>query len=319
MVVFAVAHRAQPVDGLAAIFGRAPASLFQRGNERFAPHLVRVAGDEFADAKLVGGHPEMPVRNALGDPQPARAFGRRCHFHHPGFLRVGHRQGLARAVIAVGFNQLAHKLDGFARRARAFQRHAGKLGRIEQALARLGAIADEGAVRAFAEHQPVLVHDAVGAIQIGIGMRHLRNVADGNAGFFVGMGIAGRALRVDHARQLESIELRQIANGRSGSMYRTLTAFRPVARGHIDDGLVVQVVVIGMADHHAAIGAGAGGDDGSGAGARLRCGGQQGKRQHKRAQQSAAAQEKGRRQCVHGVSPDSQIRAPQTPGAHGAV
>ena len=266
MVIFTIAHGGQPVQRLGGVLGAAHVVLVYRGKQGFAVHLVGVAGRDVADAKFVGRHKKLAVRHALGHPQAAGSRRGGGHFHNPGFVFVGHGQGFARPVVAILLNERAHQLNGLAGGFAAFQRHARQLGRIENALARLCRAGIVRPIRAFAKHEAMLVHDGVVAVNIGKGVPHLRDKTDGNRARRIRVVIARRALGVGKAGNKKGIGGGIFLHRHGGIVHGALRAFRPVAGGNVHNGLVVEIVVVRMAYHHGAIGAGSFGDNKGGAG-----------------------------------------------------
>jgi len=140
---------------------------------------------------LVGRHEKTVIRNTLRNPDPIRPVHViAAHLHDPGFLRIGDGQRLARSVVAELLDELSHELDGLTGCLAPFQRHTGKLRRIEDAFLRFRFRVDLGLVGAFRDGELVLVHDAVIGVKVGIGVGYLGNESERNAGRFAGRVIA---------------------------------------------------------------------------------------------------------------------------------
>lgn len=116
---------------------------------------------------------------------------------------------------------------------------------------------------------PVLVHEAIAAVKIGISVPRLRDVPQRNAARRAGMRIARRALGVGQTRHEKGVELGQLTIGQGRGVDRAQAVLGPVPRRHKDDTLIGEVVVVGVAYHDAAVGRRAPGDDHGGAGRAL--------------------------------------------------
>ena len=111
----------------------------------------------------------------------------------------------------------------------------------------------------------MFVHDAVVAVNIGIGVRRLGDEAHGEVRLVAGVGVAGRTLPADQARHEKGVEARLVAHGHGAGIDRAQAALGPVAGGNVDNTLVAQIIVVGMTDQHAAVFGCAGRDNGGSA------------------------------------------------------
>jgi len=195
MVELAIAI--DPGEVQRAVLGLPPAFLFGDIEDvRRVQHVQRAAA-HLANPELVGGGEEVVIGHALGHPDALLAvWVEGAHFHDPALVGVCHEQRLAGSVISVSINQFPHEQYGLPSLGAAFQCHTRKLGRIENALPGLRFRINLGLVRAFAYGELMLVHYAVIAVDVGVGMRDLRDMSQRNTGrarYFVGCGPSARA------------------------------------------------------------------------------------------------------------------------------
>ena len=93
----------------------------------------------------------------------------------PDLFRVGEGEALAPVVVAVGLGQLVGDADGLAGRLGPLEDEPVELGRVDDAVLahELAAAAD----RRLADGQLVLVHDRIGGVEEGVGLRDLGDLA----------------------------------------------------------------------------------------------------------------------------------------------
>ena len=127
-------------------------------------------------------------------------------------------------------------------------------------------------VRAFSQHQAVLVHHAVVAVDIGVGVGSFGNFPQRLRPLFPRIIIGVRTLRRDKARILITFVFRQLVPCDGAGIDGTHAPLGVVLRGHIDDVRVAGERVVGMGDIDDAFGGRALRHDRRGAGLGAGCG-----------------------------------------------
>ncbi len=91
----------------------------------------------------------------------------------------------------------------------------------------------EGIIRAFAQHQAVLVHHGVIAVDIGIGMCNLGNLSQWFCLLLSRVRIRLRPLRRHEAGIRVAFVLRQVVPGDGGRIHLSHSAGRMILRRHV--------------------------------------------------------------------------------------
>lgn len=166
-------------------------------------NLVSVVRNDIVDAELIGSYKKFPIGNALRNPQTADSRRNWLHFKYPAFMLIGNHQGFTCSIETIGIYELAHELYSFPGSAAALQGDAGQFGGIENASAGFNRpiFQPEGIVRAFAEHQALLAHYRIVAVDIGIGMGCLGNLSKRQGFRELGIIVARSPLRSVQARR----------------------------------------------------------------------------------------------------------------------
>ncbi len=138
-------------------------------------HHVLVLAVDFPDAGDVGRNGYVVVRNPLGHPCGADFVLADAHnLELPDLVFVGHREAFTAVSVAILLCQGAHEADGVAGVVAALKGHALQFLDGEPAG---GVHEGVGATESGLSHgQLLLVEAGVGRVQIGICMRHLRNL-----------------------------------------------------------------------------------------------------------------------------------------------
>ena len=99
----------------------------KRNNIRRVKTIVFILHVKLADTALVSMCCDAVIRNTNGNPNGTFHFGAFTnHFHNPCLIRVGNRERLTAAVIAIFLNQVCHHLDCFLSSTRTLQSYVNQ-------------------------------------------------------------------------------------------------------------------------------------------------------------------------------------------------
>ena len=266
MVVLYGLHGAHPVQIPLLVVG-SPARFLQRFRQLGIVNLIGISLLDGMDAELVGCHEELPIRHPLGNPETALPGGSRLHFQHPAFVLIRHQQGFPGAPKAILIYEGAHELHCLPGGAAALQGYPAQLRGVENppALPRLQIFQMSRIIGALPQHQAMLIHNSVIAVNISIGVGSLRDFPQRFGRLLPRAGIVLSALGRHQPGELPTVVLRHLIPGNGGRVDLPHLSRLMLLGRHIDDIGVTGKGIIGVGHQSAAIRRGSFGDDGSGA------------------------------------------------------
>ena len=109
-------------------------------------------------------------------------------------------------------------------------------------------------IRTFAQHQAMLVHYGVIAVDIGIGMGNFRDLSQRLCLLLSRIRVGRRPLRCNQARVGVAFVLRQVVPGDGGRIHLPHRPGGMILRRHINDVGIAGECIVGMGDIGAAVG-----------------------------------------------------------------
>ena len=254
MEIFRRLHGTHPVHVTLFIVS-GPAGFFQHLRQFRIINLVGIIFPNPPDPELVGCYKKFPVRHPLGDPKAPFTRGRGLHLHHPAFVPVCHQQGLAGSPQSVCINEAADKMHRVPGCPAAFQSYPPQFGSVEDAAAFLWfqIFQMPGIVGAFSQHEAVLVHDAVIAVNVCISVSRFRNLPQGLCPFPVRVIIPGSPFRSHQAGIVITGIFRQIIPGNGGRVHLAHSPGGMILGRNINDTGIAGKRIVGMGYKSAAV------------------------------------------------------------------